>query len=136
TVFAIPRLRALYFLLAGVMQMFIYSKVGLSFVLGFVGAKMLLVDLYKIPIGASLSIIGGVLLLSILASWWAQRKATPAHRPRPARGWPAAALAGVILSLVRWHSSAPGPTGHEAITVLRVVERELADAQWRQPTLT
>ena len=135
-VFAILGLRALYFMLAGVMQMFIYLKVGLSFVLGFVGAKMLLVDLYKIPIGASLSIIGGVLLLSILASWWVQRKPTPAHGPRPALVWPAVALAGIILILVKWHSIAAGPTGHEAITVLRVVERELADAQWRQPTLT
>jgi TerC family integral membrane protein len=134
-VFAILGLRALYFMLAGVMQMFIYLKVGLSFVLGFVGAKMLLVDLYKIPIGASLSVIGGVLLLSILASWWVQRKPTPAHGPRPALVWPAVALAGIILILVKWHSIAAGPTGHEAITVLRVVERELADAQWRQPTL-
>jgi hypothetical protein len=96
---------------------------------------MLLVDLYKIPIGASLSIIGGVLLLSILASWWVQRKPAPAHGPRPALVWPAVALAGIILILVKWHSIAAGPTGHEAITVLRVVERELADAQWRQPTL-
>jgi tellurite resistance protein TerC len=78
-VFAILGLRALYFLLAGVMQMFTYLKVGLSFVLCFVGVKMMLVDLYKIPIGASLSVIGGVLLLSILASWWSQRKPGPAH---------------------------------------------------------
>ena len=56
--------------------------------------------------------------------------------PRPALVWPAVALAGIILILVKWHSIAAGPTGHEAITVLRVVERELADAQWRQPTLT
>src|SRR4030095_7852377 len=100
TVFAIPRLRALYFLLAGVMQMFIYSKVGLSFVLGFVGAKMLLVDLYKIPIGASLSIIGGVLLLSILASWWVQRKPTPAPGPRPALALHAVVPGGGVLRFV------------------------------------
>ncbi len=68
-VFAILGLRALYFMLAGVMEMFVYLKVGLSFVLCFVGAKMMLVDIYKIPIGASLSVIGGVLLLSIIASW-------------------------------------------------------------------
>ena len=135
-VFAILGLRALYFLLAGVMQMFTYLKVGLSFVLCFVGVKMLLVDLYKIPIGASLSIIGGVLLLSILASWWAQRKPAPAQGLRPALTLPAVALAGAVLILVKWHSIAAGPTGHEAITVLRVVEHELAEAQWRQPTLT
>lgn len=73
-VFAILGLRALYFMLAGVMEMFVYLKVGLSFVLCFVGAKMVLVDVYKIPIGISLAIIGGVLLLSILASWFAKRK--------------------------------------------------------------
>ena len=68
-VFAILGLRALYFMLAGVMELFVYLKVGLSFVLCFVGAKMMLVDIYKIPVGVSLSVIGGVLLLSILASW-------------------------------------------------------------------
>lgn len=67
-VFAILGLRALYFMLAGVMEMFIYLKVGLSLVLGFVGAKMMLVDVYKIPIGVSLSVIAGVLLISIVAS--------------------------------------------------------------------
>ncbi len=73
-VFAILGLRALYFLLAGVMEMFVYLKVGLSFVLGFVGVKMLLVDIYKIPIGMSLLVIGGVLLISILASWLVRKK--------------------------------------------------------------
>ena len=73
-VFAILGLRALYFMLAGVMEMFVYLKVGLSFVLGFVGVKMLLVDIYKIPIGMSLLVIGGVLLISILASWLVRKK--------------------------------------------------------------
>ena len=67
-VFAILGLRALYFMLAGVMEMFVYLKVGLSFVLCFVGAKMMMVDLYKIPIGASLGVIAAVLLISIGAS--------------------------------------------------------------------
>jgi TerC family integral membrane protein len=79
-VFAILGLRALYFMLAGVMEMFVYLKVGLSFVLCFVGAKMMLVDIYKIPIGASLAVIAGVLLLSVLASWWIQPKKSPAAR--------------------------------------------------------
>jgi tellurite resistance protein TerC len=52
--------------------------VGLSFVLCFVGVKMMLVDVYKIPIGASLSVIGGVLLLSVAASWWVKKK-RPVH---------------------------------------------------------
>jgi hypothetical protein len=55
-------------MLAGIMEMFTYLKVGLSFVLGFVGIKMILVDIYKIPITVSLGIIGGLLALSILAS--------------------------------------------------------------------
>jgi tellurite resistance protein TerC len=67
-VFAILGLRSLYFALAGIMTLFHYLKIGLSVILGFVGVKMLIVDLYKIPIGISLSIVGGVLLLSILAS--------------------------------------------------------------------
>ena len=73
-VFAILGLRALFFLLAGVMEMFHYLRVGLSFVLCFVGAKMLIVDFYKIPIGVSLGAVGGILLLSILASMLRQWK--------------------------------------------------------------
>jgi tellurite resistance protein TerC len=73
-VFAILGLRALFFLLAGVMEMFHYLRVGLSFVLCFVGAKMLMVDFYKIPIGASLGVVAGILILSILASMLRQRK--------------------------------------------------------------
>src|SRR5882672_12694320 len=84
-VFAILGLRALYFMLAGVMEMFIYLKIGLSFVLGFVGTKMLLTDLYKIPISASLGIIGGVLLLSVIASLLVQRREATGTAPRPIR---------------------------------------------------
>ncbi len=67
-VFAILGLRSLYFLLAGVMDLFVYLRHGLGFVLGFVGIKMLLVDIYKIPIGASLGVVAGILALSIVAS--------------------------------------------------------------------
>ena len=73
-VFAILGLRALFFLLAGVMEMFHYLRVGLSFVLCFVGAKMLIADFYKIPIGISLGVVAGILLLSILASVFKQRR--------------------------------------------------------------
>jgi tellurite resistance protein TerC len=73
-VFAILGLRALFFLLAGVMEMFHYLRVGLSFVLCFVGVKMVIVDFYKIPIGVSLAVVAGILLLSILASVLKQRK--------------------------------------------------------------
>jgi tellurite resistance protein TerC len=48
--------------------MFRYLKVGLSFVLCFVGVKMMIVDFYKIPIGISLGVVAGILVISILAS--------------------------------------------------------------------
>ena len=67
-IFAILGLRALFFLLAGVMGMFRYLKFGLCFVLSFVGVKMLISDFYKIPITVSLGIVAGILAASILAS--------------------------------------------------------------------
>jgi tellurite resistance protein TerC len=67
-VFAILGLRALFFMLAGVMGMFRFLKVGLSFVLCFVGVKMTIVDFYKIPIGISLGVVAAILLVAILAS--------------------------------------------------------------------
>ena len=67
-VFAILGLRSLYFLLAGVVDKFHYLKLGLSVVLVFVGIKMVIVDLYKIPIGLSLGVIATILTTSIVAS--------------------------------------------------------------------
>jgi tellurite resistance protein TerC len=67
-VFAILGLRALYFLLSGVIGKFRYLKFGLSVVLIFVGAKMLLADAYEVPIGLSLGIIALVIAASILIS--------------------------------------------------------------------
>jgi tellurite resistance protein TerC len=69
-VFAILGLRALYFLLANVMDKFQYLKFGLSAVLIFIGVKMVIVDFYKIPIGVSLGVVAGILTISILASLW------------------------------------------------------------------
>jgi tellurite resistance protein TerC len=74
-VFAILGLRALYFALAGMMNLFHYLKIGLSVVLAFVGAKMLLSEVYPIPITAALGVIGFVLLVSVLASLlWPKQK--------------------------------------------------------------
>jgi tellurite resistance protein TerC len=67
-IFAILGLRSMYFLLASVVKMFVYLKVGLSFVLIFVGVKMAMVDFFKVPIVASLGIIAGILGASIGAS--------------------------------------------------------------------
>jgi tellurite resistance protein TerC len=67
-VFAILGLRALYFLLADIIHRFHYLKVGLSVVLVFVGAKMLMADVYHVPIGLSLAVIGAVLACATAAS--------------------------------------------------------------------
>ncbi len=72
-IFAILGLRALYFLLANVMDKFEYLKLGLSAVLTFVGVKMVAVDLYKIPVGISLGVIASILIISVLASLWKAR---------------------------------------------------------------
>lgn len=67
-IFAILGLRALYFAIAGVMRLFHHLHYGLSFILAFVGVKMLLADFYHIPVGAALGVIAGVLVLSVIAS--------------------------------------------------------------------
>ncbi len=67
-VFAILGLRALYFAIAGVMKLFNYLHYGLSFILVFVGVKMLLADFYKMPVTAALAVVGGALAISIIAS--------------------------------------------------------------------
>jgi tellurite resistance protein TerC len=65
---AVLGLRALYFLLASIMDKFAYLKLGLSLVLIFIGAKMLLEHFIHIPIGASLGVVAAVLLASVVAS--------------------------------------------------------------------
>jgi tellurite resistance protein TerC len=67
-IFAILGLRAMFFLLAGVMDKFEYLKVGLALVLTFVGTKMLLTEIYKIPIGASLGVVAALIAGSVIAS--------------------------------------------------------------------
>lgn len=58
----------MYFLLAGVVHRFVYLKYGLAAVLIFVGAKMMLVDVYKIPVSISLAVVAGLIATSIIAS--------------------------------------------------------------------
>ena len=67
-IFAILGLRSLYFLLAGVVQKFGYLKLGLALVLVFVGIKMAIVDIFKIPVGVSLAVVGVLIGGAILAS--------------------------------------------------------------------
>jgi tellurite resistance protein TerC len=152
-VFAILGLRALYFMLAGVMEMFSYLKVGLSFVLCFVGAKMLIVDFYKIPIGMSLGVIGFILAVSVIASlvpeWreqgarssrvgleyipiysrWKRRQ--PVRTPLFARVGLLVFLVGGVLGIVNWTSIATGPSGDDAIVVIRIAQQELNRVQAR-----
>ncbi|HET8733343.1 MAG TPA: hypothetical protein VFM45_06175, partial [Anaeromyxobacteraceae bacterium] len=93
-VFAILGLRSLYFLLAGAVGKFRYLKLGLAGVLAFVGAKMLIADVVKIPAGWSLAVIATILVASTLASWRVsvreRGRQRAAHRvpptARPARG--------------------------------------------------
>ncbi|HOJ62540.1 MAG TPA: hypothetical protein PK878_19855, partial [bacterium] len=73
-VFAILGLRALYFALAGLIQLFQYLHYGLSGILVFVGTKMLISDYYKIPIGISLGVVAGFIILSVSASLISSKK--------------------------------------------------------------
>lgn len=67
-VFAILGLRALYFLLAGVLDKLAYLKVALGLVLVFVGGKMIVDDWVHISVGVSLSIVMGMLAIAVVAS--------------------------------------------------------------------
>jgi len=67
-VFAIMGLRSMYFALAGMMEMFRYLHYGLSLVLVFVGAKMLLSHYLEIPTPVALAAVAGVLAISVIAS--------------------------------------------------------------------
>ena len=68
-IFAIMGLRALYFLLADWNERFHLLKYGLAIVLMFVGIKMLLLDIYKIPTGISLGVVGAIIASSMIISW-------------------------------------------------------------------
>ena len=67
-VFAVLGLRALYFLLAGMADRFHLLGYGLAGVLIFIGGKMLLADLYKVPIGVALGVVAGILAVAMLLS--------------------------------------------------------------------
>ena len=73
-IFAILGLRSLYFLLAGVVDKFRYLKIGLASVLIFVGGKMLVMDVYKVPVLVSLAVIALLLASSVIASLIADRR--------------------------------------------------------------
>ncbi|MGX7829348.1 TerC family protein [Actinokineospora sp. 24-640] len=66
--FAILGLRAMYFLLADLIHRFVYLKLGLALVLVWVGVKMLLLEVYKIPTGISLAVVAAILVTAVTAS--------------------------------------------------------------------
>lgn len=74
-VFAILGLRSMYFALSGMMEMFRYLHYGLSLVLVFVGAKMLLSYYFEIPTHLALVAVAGVLAISVIASLVNPKKA-------------------------------------------------------------
>ncbi|MBP2310924.1 TerC family protein [Azospirillum soli] len=69
-VFAILGLRSLYFALAGIIHRFAYLRYGLSLVLVFIGTKMILIDVWKVPtalaLGVTAGLIGGSVVLSLI----------------------------------------------------------------------
>ena len=77
--FALLGLRALYFLLAGAMHRLAFLKAGLAAVLALVGVKMLITDLYKVPIAVSLGAIATILAAAVAASLWKPRQSDAAE---------------------------------------------------------
>ena len=72
--FAMLGLRALYFLLVGVMDRFVYLSQGLAVILGVIGVKMLLIDVWHVPIWLSLTVIVATLAVTALLSMRAEQK--------------------------------------------------------------
>ncbi|MEV4327390.1 TerC family protein [Microbispora rosea] len=83
--FAILGLRAMYFLLAGAMHRFGYLRYGLAAILVFVGGKMLLADVYKIPVWLSLAVICACLVVAVAASAYRNRREERAETNLTAR---------------------------------------------------
>lgn len=106
--FAILGLRAMYFLLADLMHRFIYLKLGLALVLIWVGIKMLLLEIYKIPTGLSLAVVAALLAVAVTASWIRTRTTTASAGPGPA------------------HAAAPGAAG-------QIGDADTGDAVAAQP---
>jgi len=79
---AILGLRSLYFLLAHLINRFIYLKTGLALVLGFVGVKMIVGDLFHIPSGISLVIIISILAVTIFVSMIVTRRRATRETPK------------------------------------------------------
>lgn len=84
-IFAILGLRSLYFVVAGMMQLFRYLKYGLSLILVFVGFKMIASQFLHIPVALALGVVATILLASIAASLLLPKAEARAPAARPAR---------------------------------------------------
>jgi len=78
-VLAILGLRAMYFLLAAVADKFHLLSYGLSIILIFIGAKMCLIDVYKMPVTVSLGVVVAILAVTMI---WSVRTAKPQAKPK------------------------------------------------------
>ncbi|QIQ21156.1 TerC family protein [Zophobihabitans entericus] len=72
--FAILGLRAMYFLLANVAEKFSLLKYGLAVILIFIGIKMLLLDIFHIPVGISLGVVAAILVITMIVNVWYNKK--------------------------------------------------------------
>lgn len=79
---AILGLRSLYFMLAGLMDRFIYLRTGLALVLGFVGIKMIIADYVHLPRVVALGVIALILGITITASMLKTRDRAPAEHQK------------------------------------------------------
>ncbi|MEH0833988.1 TerC family protein [Pectobacterium cacticida] len=73
--FAILGLRAMFFLLAGVAERFSLLKYGLAVILVFIGAKMMLIEIFHIPVAISLGVVVGILAITMLINIWLNNRA-------------------------------------------------------------
>ncbi len=90
-IFAILGLRSMYFLVQNAVDQFHYLKVGLAFILMFIGVKMLANPWFHTPIAVSLGVIVALLAASIGASWVRGRRLAAAAPPSTAMATPAPA---------------------------------------------
>ncbi len=104
-IFAILGLRALFFVLAGVMEMFRFLKIGVAAILFFIALKMLAHAWVKVPPAVSLSVIAAILATSVLTSVFIKPK-RPAEAAGAAPGSTAAPAAGAAAA-----APAPAPDG-------------------------
>lgn len=73
-IFAILGLRSLYFAASAILPLFHFLHYGLSFILAFIGVKMLISEFYKIPVFVSLLLIFSAVFISVVASLLVKKK--------------------------------------------------------------